>query len=466
MAFHSDEDPRTEKERASRLKQFRKQLADQWNREHFRASYKYAPEDVDFFDVQMFERELLDNIFLWYDPMAHRGATQKNGLTRETNRLIKKLGMTAAPRPRRGRQNHTKARRYMPNSYPKYANTSMNDLPIFGPRDLPESEVLLGVYGSEDWIGADSARYRHLTGQPTVQRDVTWIVPATFDLADWVEANTKMFTFFGANRCIVQEEDGMMKLSSGRGKLEVEVIGGPQWVRGHVEKFDSEFSRAENLIEWVYSERGDTISVPLNFRPAIKAAYPWIDMDLNDYIDRYLDSQASVLILIGKPGTGKTTFIKNLIHRSGADAKVAYDEKVMMGDGLFAGFIDDESRFLIMEDADAFLQSRTDGNTMMHKFLNVSDGLISAADKKLVFSTNLDKVTDIDEALMRPGRCFDVIEFRELTIDEAKAVIAETGSGKLPTDKDGNVKKKITLAEIFSVQPSEGKVKKARLGFV
>ena len=255
----------------------------------------------------------------------------------------------------------------------------------------------------------------------------------------------------------------MIKVMYGRSKIEVEIRGTPTHAAAWQLSFDVGFKKAENLIEWIYNSRGDDISVPLNYRAGIRAAYPWIHESygaLTEYIDEYIDSEASVLILIGPPGTGKTTFIKNLIHRSKANAKVAYDPKVMMEDSFFAGFIGDETRFLIMEDADEFLKSRTEGNTMMHKFLNVSDGLISAADKKLVFSTNLPNIGDIDEALMRPGRCFDVLQFRALTRDEAKGVMAEIGSDReLPDGPE------LTLAELFSVQPSGKVFHRRRIGF-
>ena len=362
-----------------------------------------------------------------------------------------------------GRKKHMMRKTRMANSQPIRTGEAMDDVHILGPDGLPRHEVMLGVYGPEEWVLADNLRQRHLEGKNTIQVDITWIVPSGFDLALWVETHvTTNFTFIAANRVLVKSDNGILKMSSGRGKMEVEHIGDPAWVRQWVAMFDVEFKRAENMIEWVYSPQGHSIDVPLNFRPAIEAAYPWIEKDLSDYIDDYINSDASVIILIGPPGTGKTTFIKNLIHRSGSDAKVAYDESVMNGDGLFAGFIEDDSRFLIMEDADAFLQSRADGNTMMHKFLNVSDGLISAADKKMVFSTNLPNRTDIDEALMRPGRCYDVVEFRALTREEAQAVIDETGCGSLPEGKE-----QITLAEIFSQQPGDQKRRKSRaMGFI
>jgi len=347
----------------------------------------------------------------------------------------------------------------MPNSSPERPFEAHDHIQAFTPDGLPRHEVMLGVYGSEEWIMCDNLRSRHLRGVNTVQIDITWLVPSAFKLAEWAAANAKKFSFMSANRVLIQHEHGIMKMTIGRGKLEVENIGDPEWVMQNIAHFDAQYKRAENMIEWVYSTNGHSIDVPLNFRPAIKAAYPWIKKDLTEYIDDYINSDASVIILIGPPGTGKTTFIKNLIHRSGADAKVAYDENVMNGDGLFAGFIDDDSRFLIMEDADNFLQSRKEGNSMMHKFLNVSDGLISAADKKMVFSTNLPNRTDIDEALMRPGRCYDVLEFRPLTLDEAQAVIDETNTGKIPEGKD-----KFTLAELFSQQPSAAPRRKT-MGF-
>lgn len=340
-----------------------------------------------------------------------------------------------------------------------YDDTPMDDSDIFCPK-VAKDEVVLGVYGSEEWVLSDFIRRRHLSGASTIQLDITWLTLAGFKFAEWVPSFSARFTFFGPRSALIFEGNNLVRVSCSRDKLEMQLIGDVEWATKVSARLDATFRRAESMIRWVYSTDGHEINVPLNYRPAIKSAYPWIEKPLDNYIDDYLNSEASVLILIGPPGTGKTTFIKNLIHRSTGDAMVAYDEKVMMGDQLFATFIDSSTRFLIMEDADAFLQSRTDGNTMMHKFLNVSDGLISAADKKLVFSTNLPSRTDIDEALMRPGRCFDVVEFRPLTRDEAKDVVAETGRGELPS---GN---SISLAQILSTQPSGTKRSTKSMGFI
>ena len=329
---------------------------------------------------------------------------------------------------------------------------------IHGTHRVGPDGVVFGVYSMDEWITNTHLRHAVEDGRNTIAVDGTWLVQSGWKLAEWVTTKTDRFNFMSTYRTLMFFDWGIVEASLSRGKLAIEVNGTPNEVFSFVAALDSEFKRAENLIEWVYSARGDSISVPLNYRPALKGAYPWLPKDLDKYIDDYMNSDASVLILIGPPGTGKTTFIKNLIHRSGANAKVTYDEKVMNDDSLFAGFIEGEEKFLIMEDADAFLAAREDGNTMMHRFLNVSDGLISAKDKKLVFSTNLPSVRDVDAALMRPGRCFDVVEFRPLKRDEAEAVAQELGL-ELPDGPE------FTLAQMFNEQPSGDGAFNRRVGF-
>jgi hypothetical protein len=338
----------------------------------------------------------------------------------------------------------------------------MDDIQVFKPVDVPKNEVVLGTYGSYEWIEANLRRSRWLLGQQTLETNTTWLTPAGFKLADWVvEMGFPSFTFFSASHVVVATNDGHISINVSKSKIDVGLTGDIQFCNTWDVFFASRFKKAENLIRWVYNARGDDISVPLNYRPAVQAAYPWIKQPLADYIKGYLYSEACVLILIGPPGTGKTTFIKNIIHQSGGDARVAYDETVLKGDDFFAAFIDGEDDVLVMEDADSFLADRQDGNTMMHKFLNVSDGLISTIGKKMIFSTNLPNINDIDPALMRTGRCYDVLQFRPLQRAEAQAVLDEVKSDR-PLE-DGAT---FTLAEIFSSQPSADSTVRRGIGFI
>jgi SpoVK/Ycf46/Vps4 family AAA+-type ATPase len=281
-------------------------------------------------------------------------------------------------------------------------------------------------------------------------------------LSEWVKKEAfPTFTFFSDNYVVIPSETGFMQITSSKNKIVVELVGDIEFCEKSEKFFAARFKKAENLIRWVYNQRGDDISVPLNYRPGLNAAYPWLGRPYSEYIADYLNSEASVLILIGPPGTGKTTFIKNIIHQSRGNARVAYDEKVLGGDDFFASFVDGDDDILVMEDADTFLSDRQDGNTMMHKFLNVSDGLISAIGKKMIFSTNLPNVNDIDPALMRAGRCFDVMEFRPLTREEAQEVLKEVGSDRaLP---DG---RSFTLADIFSTQEHGEQARRNKTGFI
>lgn len=323
-----------------------------------------------------------------------------------------------------------------------------------------KDDVVFGVYSIKDWFINSHIRKWTETGMNVLQDEGVWVTPASFKLATYVVNNFSRYTFTGSESALVFLDNCIITIFVARGKITVEFIGEPNSVIQARNTFDTNFKKAENLIQWVYNTRGATISVPLNFKKAIPSAYPWINGSLEDFFDDYLNSPACILILIGPPGTGKTTFIKNLIKRSGADAKVAYESAVISSDGFFADFIEDDTRFLIMEDADNFLRSRQDGNDMMHKFLNVSDGLISAADKKLVFSTNLPSIRDIDPALTRTGRCYAIVEFRPLDLEEAKIVLKDAGHGHIPENQD-----KMTLAEILSEQRSS-ELSNQKMGFI
>lgn len=165
-------------------------------------------------------------------------------------------------------------------------------------------------------------------------------------------------------------------------------------------------------------------------------AYPYIDQGIVEYIDRYLASKESVLILIGSAGVGKTTLIRYIIGRHNElsqlksmsnrqaekeSSTIFYtsDASVLEADDMFINFATSESSIMVLEDIDLHLTSRSSGNVFMYKLLSASDGLIKNLNRKIIISTNLPNMTEIDDALVRKGRCFGVMEFRPLNIDEA-----------------------------------------------
>jgi len=71
--------------------------------------------------------------------------------------------------------------------------------------------------------------------------------------------------------------------------------------------------------------------------------------------------------------------------------------------------------WLSPEDADHVLKPRADGNEHLHRFLTIADGVVRAQGRKIIFSTNLPNVGDLDDALIRPGRCYARLNIRTLT---------------------------------------------------
>lgn len=159
------------------------------------------------------------------------------------------------------------------------------------------------------------------------------------------------------------------------------------------------------------------------------AAYPGIDGGVAEFIRRYLDAEETVLVLQGPPGTGKTRLIRAILgeisRRKGGQAQALYtgDMKALESDEIFVKFITGWDDAFVVEDADHLLKPRAEGNEHLHRFLAIADGVVRSQGRKIIFSTNLPNVGDLDDALIRPGRCFARIHARELSLDEARRLI-------------------------------------------
>jgi hypothetical protein len=158
-------------------------------------------------------------------------------------------------------------------------------------------------------------------------------------------------------------------------------------------------------------------------------AYPAI-APVGEFIEEYLSDPEAVLVLQGSPGTGKTRLIRAILaaisRRQGNATEVLYtgDAALLDRDEVFLEFITNSYSAFVIEDADHLLKPRSGGNQSLHRFLNIADGIASAHGKKIIFSTNLPNIHDIDEALVRPGRCFAHLYLEELPVSDAIALLA------------------------------------------
>src|SRR5262249_31370077 len=177
-------------------------------------------------------------------------------------------------------------------------------------------------------------------------------------------------------------------------------------------------------------------------------AYPALGEPVSAFVQRYLRATETVLVLQGSPGTGKTRLVRSILsalsHRKGGSAEVMYtaDKRALENDEIFVDFITGSHDAFVIEDADHLLLARTNGNHDLHRFLGIADGVVRAQGRKIIFTTNLPNISDIDEALLRPGRCFANVRTRNLRRDEAGLLMQRM-------IRDGHAAH-ATLEELFS----------------
>lgn len=170
-------------------------------------------------------------------------------------------------------------------------------------------------------------------------------------------------------------------------------------------------------------------------------------------LNAFMASSAKVLILYGPPGTGKTTLIRSMLAATPMD-EVSADVNVLLAQG--AAVVSSEhfvsalrrrdEDFVVIEDAETLIRPRSEGNTMMADLLNWVDG-VAGSNTKVVITTNIREINNktVDEALLRPGRCFAQVHLNTLTRQEAMTAREVAGLGAANLDDAEN----FTLADVL-----------------
>jgi hypothetical protein len=374
----------------------------------------------------------------------------------------------AGGRPRTVRRNRVKAAAGSKRTLKGYTFDHYDDMTNLKEfMSNSDNKVFMGVSDFSDLITTEILQKRVSANKQTLHRETT-VLANRKAWADWSEEEFEGCLFVqgsASSGFIIEEEDmNYVTYSVNSNSTTVRAFGDEVFVEYIMDLVTGKFDIVTSYIEWIYSGDGNSVNVPLNRdRLPVDEMYPFLKGEsLGDYYDRFMASSANILLLIGPPGTGKTTFIRGLLSHTESSAMVTYDAAILEKDYLFARFIEDDTSVMVLEDSDAFLKSRSDGNTMMHRFLNVGDGLVTTKGKKMIFSTNLPSIRDIDSALVRPGRCFDIVTFDQLNQSEAQAL-----ADKLNVELSGD-KQTYSIAEVFNQQSDNTKKSASarKVGFI
>lgn len=152
--------------------------------------------------------------------------------------------------------------------------------------------------------------------------------------------------------------------------------------------------------------------------------YPHFDQSPAELWDEFKKSQSNVILAYGIPGTGKSNFLMEMVEARGWDDKIYLADRMdVLAHSGFPDFIRElpAGSLVLTEDSDVLVQKRTEGNVSMSALLNATAGIVSR-DVKIIISTNLTSKDKIDDALMRPGRCFRILKFNPLHTKHAQDI--------------------------------------------
>jgi len=207
--------------------------------------------------------------------------------------------------------------------------------------------------------------------------------------------------------------------------------------------------------------------------------YPYINIEL--FMDEFIYGDENILILCGEPGTGKSKFASLIMKKlledpsfinyfdSKDDSSVLHqldelleEEKIyyvastknidLLAKDEFWSKMKNQD-VIIFDDLDFLLSSRKENredvikNQFLSNLLSFSDG-IEKSKTKIIITTNQPFDT-LDEALLREGRLFAILEFRGLNYKEAKDIWISEGLDSNQFDENDEIQENFENEELI-----------------